>query len=116
VVNQLSTSAASLPDIIEQNAEPEMRGELLVLTKRDVLLQDAVPFANVARPLVATEETEGQVRGEAWRTWALLGLVFLSGLALRIVWWHFGPKVIESEGIGYARVAENIAACLGASR
>jgi 4-amino-4-deoxy-L-arabinose transferase-like glycosyltransferase len=44
-----------------------------------------------------------------------LALLLIAALAaaLRLLWWHLGPRVIESEGIYYARVAENLAAGRG---
>jgi 4-amino-4-deoxy-L-arabinose transferase-like glycosyltransferase len=36
-------------------------------------------------------------------------LLFSLAAAFRLVWWHVGPRVIESEGVYYARVGENIA-------
>jgi 4-amino-4-deoxy-L-arabinose transferase-like glycosyltransferase len=49
----------------------------------------------------------------ATRTLAGVVLLFLFGLTLRLIWWHFGPKVVESEGANYARIGENIAAGRG---
>ena len=51
----------------------------------------------------------------ARRYWDVVGLalLFLLALVLRLVWWHFGPRVIESEGVYYARVGENLAAGRG---
>ncbi len=40
-------------------------------------------------------------------------LLLLLAAALRLLWWHLGPRVIESEGVYYARVAENLAAGRG---
>jgi 4-amino-4-deoxy-L-arabinose transferase-like glycosyltransferase len=40
-------------------------------------------------------------------------LLFLLALVIRLLWWHFGPQVIESEGVYYARVGENLAAGRG---
>ncbi|MBS0366400.1 MAG: glycosyltransferase family 39 protein [Proteobacteria bacterium] len=42
-----------------------------------------------------------------------LALLLLLAAALRVTWWHFGPQVIESEGINYARLGENLAAGRG---
>jgi 4-amino-4-deoxy-L-arabinose transferase-like glycosyltransferase len=44
---------------------------------------------------------------------ARLALLLLFSVVLRLAWWHFGPKVIESEGCNYARVAESLAAGRG---
>ncbi len=38
-----------------------------------------------------------------------LAFLFTLSLALRLLWWSVGPQVIESEGLYYARVAENLA-------
>jgi 4-amino-4-deoxy-L-arabinose transferase-like glycosyltransferase len=45
--------------------------------------------------------------------WRALALVFLVGLVARVGWFVAGPKVIENEGVYYARVGENLAAGRG---
>jgi 4-amino-4-deoxy-L-arabinose transferase-like glycosyltransferase len=45
--------------------------------------------------------------------WRALAVVFLLALVTRIAWLHAGPKVIENEGVYYARVGENLAAGRG---
>jgi hypothetical protein len=61
-------------------------------------------------PASAGPHDAGPGRRARWQ--GLLGL-FLLSFALRLVWRIFGPKVIESEGVLYARVGENLAAGRG---
>jgi 4-amino-4-deoxy-L-arabinose transferase-like glycosyltransferase len=45
--------------------------------------------------------------------WRALGAIFVLALAVRLAWLAVGPKVIENEGVYYARVGENLAAGRG---
>jgi 4-amino-4-deoxy-L-arabinose transferase-like glycosyltransferase len=57
-------------------------------------------------------DAAGPVANEAF-PWRALILVFLVGLLARVGWFAAGPKVIENEGVYYARVGENLAAGRG---
>jgi 4-amino-4-deoxy-L-arabinose transferase-like glycosyltransferase len=60
-----------------------------------------------------SESSGRQPAPHAGVPWRALGVIFLLALAVRLAWFASGPKVIENEGVYYARVGENLASGRG---
>jgi 4-amino-4-deoxy-L-arabinose transferase-like glycosyltransferase len=61
---------------------------------------------------LSPSDVPGRSPGQAF-PWRALALVFGIALVARVGWFVAGPKVIENEGVYYARVGENLAAGRG---